>query len=356
MSLLLAFIPTPELVTADRWHQPWPAIVRPAIAPQHAVALMVSGIGAFVPVVATAAAPVQLYAPFADPYRRTASSVGPDLASAPIQQTATATPNGWFVAWDRPSRRGFAPSTWNGDNPFGMTLAETVWPSSWHQPMAAPTQVKGLPASLQSAAAFVYAPAAAVTVSIGWAAPLSEPVRANALTSAQRQASNDNPFGLTQPEIVTQSRWHLAWADPVRIKPLPAGAQQSLAFAQSPPFTETVSLDRWNQTWRDPVRVRRALANDGHVGVGVTVSQPVPVGWVAAFNDPARKVASTGLRQDASSFVALQIAAPVQVMAWHMAWADPSRGKPSLLTALQNSVSMSQSLVPVVRTRVTFIC
>src|ERR1043166_9022164 len=142
-SLTQPVAPGGETITEDKWHQGWTNPVRHKIAPQLAVALIVSGLAY--------------------------------VEAAPFPETVTE--SRWHQPWSEPVRvKARLPE---GEQQF---LSAQPWPAiaiGWYRPLEEPVRVKpGLRAQLQQVLA--WQPAPSPFVATGWVNPRPRPGPAEA--------------------------------------------------------------------------------------------------------------------------------------------------------------------------------
>lgn len=186
----------------------------------------------------------------------------------------------------------------------------------------------------------------------------------------------------TSQEIVTESRWHAAWSEPVRQKINPQLAIALIAsglsytpFIPPPPVIEA----QWHQAWSEPVRVRPFNTALQQVGVIAPIALPQPLvtasftavpyihrfayqvytapvsllgeaitedKWHQAWSEPIVK-AKPGLRTSAQQTLAFTPAAPfgetIYESKWHFAWSEPIvKAKAGLRTGSQQTLAFSE--------------
>lgn len=111
----------------------------------------------------------------------------------------------------------------------------------------------------------------------------------------------------TQPESVTEDRWHRPWSEPVRFK---ISGQLAIALMASGLFSfpqsagENITVDKWFASWREPVRFKGVFRGmpTGEQAAGFPSPQPfVSFGWFDKLNEPIVKQ-KAGLRTGSQSF------------------------------------------------------
>ena len=203
---------------------------------------------------------------------------------------------------------------------------EAVTESRWHQPWSEPVRLKpGLAATQQQTLAFYPNP----TVSFGWFGSLSDPsVLAKAgLRAALQQAAIIDPYALTQPEVVSESKWHQAWSEPVRLKPgLSAALQQTLGWNPVFAAPEVVTVDKWWEPWSDPTRQKWSPKT--YPIAGFLAPQPqVSFGWYGGLVDPAKPKKTISAAAQQSFLVDTD---PVVSFGWVYQLSEPVRFKRGL--------------------------
>ena len=88
------------------------------------------------------------------------------------------------------------------------------------------------------------------------------------------------------PETVTESRWHQAWSEPVRVKPgIPAPAQSFVAFQPNP-----IIQMNWFRSWNEPVRTKARLPESAQMFINLPVAPDLgdKMPWFQALSEPKR--------------------------------------------------------------------
>lgn len=151
------------------------------------------------------------------------------------------------------------------------------------------------------------------------------------LAGIAQTAIADIPHGgSAPPATVFEDSWHQPLSEPQRAKRgLAARHQQTFAFVQASPFTETVSEDRWHQPWSEPIRLNQRI----RIRPGAQqfyAFQPTPIidiGWHPPYTEPvrAKKRLTTGAQQ-AFAFVGFApFPETVTEDRWHQPWSEPIR-------------------------------
>ena len=246
----------------------------------------------------------------------------------------------WYGALSEPSVKAKRPPT-PTDIVYPLVVAETVTVDKWFGWLSDPVRLKpGLTARLQS----FFAADTEPTVSFGWAYGLSDPVRIKlGLGAHLQQALTIDPWLLTQPEAVLESKWHQGWPDFATRKTQPhPSQQQTLAFWPFPITGEVVTLDKWYQEFSQPVRVKLGLLASAQQFLAIDpfiLTQPERVSedkWHQPWSEPVRRA---GLKTNLQSSYAAPIfvTETVTVDKWFGWLSDPVRQKPGLGVALQQS-------------------
>jgi len=369
-------LPPPEVLTEDKWHQPWSTPVRVvARTPQYqdvAVPLFipVPASGPATGLIATIQSPT-VFVPYQFQYEGRTK-----VPSAPSEVITT---DKWIYPWSTPvrDRLGLRAS----QQPVSALVLDPSteitqgFESRWHYAWSEPVRSRQLAPAYQQTFAF-QPPSFEVVTTDKWFSPWREPVREKPGLKPHLQQAFIAPV-LDPNTQVTQgyeSRWHYAWSEPVRARPqlLPALQQayaapvspvsasgpatdlcapvistgiwapyqvqyQSLAYA---PFfvAETVTVDKWTYPWTEPVRTRQlatALQLEPAWGVftpAITIDQ---YGWRQPLSDPTRTSAflQSGFLQG------INTSAPETVTAdkWSYPWSEPVRERPGLKAYLQQA-------------------
>jgi hypothetical protein len=182
----------------------------------------------------------------------------------------------------------------------------------------------------------------------------------------------------TQPETVTESRWHQPWSEPVRQKIAPALAVALIASgAVFPPFplptpapaiigiqlaepmlrkpvirvhlfpteavgTETILLSEWFAPLSEPVRIKPQLRANLHPFQPYAETQQFPETvtesrWHQPWSDPVRRIGIPTGEQQAIAFVPL----PIVPVGFYQPWSEPVRQKPAILAANQQVLAFA---------------
>lgn len=166
-----------------------------------------------------------------------------------------------------------------------------------------------------------------------------------------------SPWALTQPETVTESRWHQSWSEPVRFKQAPRARTSLMASGGVVPLgvaVEVVTPDKWFSRLSEPKRFKQGLRADLQQTTtlnpfGMTQAESVSEDkWHQAWSEPVRiKPGLWVSLQRASAFGE----APVRVVVeseFHYPWSEPVRKKPLLHAALNQFLAHSPTLPPVI--------
>ena len=361
--------PLQPLVAAD-WQQAWEPQSKPRIAPVLAVALVASGL--FAAPVQPEAAPVSIgwHQALSEPVRApiipittweytsplvtiqaavggvaSAVSVGVTYEARVQYQGYTApvfvapeevTSDKWFNPLSEPQRDKLRLLAGAQPHLFLVQAApfeETVTESRWHQPWSEPLRPKpGLAATQQQTLAFYPNP----TVSFGWFGNLSDPsvLSKIGLRASLQQAATIDPYALTQPEAVLESKWHQPWSEPVRVKlGLLAALQQSLAWNTVFTAPEVITVDKWWEPWSDPTRPKWSPKT--YPSIGFLAPQPqVSFGWFESLSDPVR-IKNGAVAANQQFFTTSPN--PIVSFGWFGSLVDPAKPKASVRTAGQQT-------------------
>lgn len=246
---------------------------------------------------------------------------------------------------------------------ISQSRAEPVFPDQtvafntyWTPPLSEPIRVRSfLRAALQQ---FFTAPVVVPTAPLATSAISSQVIFKGRLIY---QSATIDPYALTQPESVTEDRWHQPWSEPVRQKRgLAARLQQPLAWNTEFTGAEVVTVDKWFPQLSTPVRVRRlptseypALTYQGPIEdrpIGAvptylegppsslrllqyqSVALPTPLvdyRWYQPLSEPVRSRRLPVAQQQvlAAPVVAAEV---VYEDKWHLAWSEPVRQRSGL--------------------------
>ena len=355
---------TPETVMESKWHQPWSEPVRFKILPALAVVLAASSGNWFNPLPLANADPSNIAAMWWTPWREPVRTL-PSLITAAQNaywgvnyvESSVLAPTAWFNPFTDPVRvparltTGAQRADWGVTNVDSSIIAPTAWyapwrdpvrvplrlttgaqkadwlveadpfpetatESRWHQPWSEPVRLKpDLGAARQVAHTGVYDIEIEVIGPTPWFAPWRDPVRVPLrLAPALNQFEPDNPWGMTQPESVTEDRWHQPWSEPKRFKPaLTYGAQKADFLVEAAPFPETVMESKWHQPWSEPKRYPKDLGAPRQAfyfgNTDDTADLLSPTAWFAPWRDPVRL--KPGLLVDDQTFVGFQVIEPL---------------------------------------------
>ena len=207
-------------------------------------------------------------------------------------------------------------------NPEPRLPDELGWRQALSEPIVKAKQ--GLAASNQQFLAFVDLEPR-LQDEFGWREPLSEPVRTNWFRPHQQQTlayvvpiANPLPtqFAVFFPdfapkkvfptsqhqvaafvegspfnEVVTESRWHQPWSEPVRTRRFNAALQSVYTAPTTVVFKEEVTEDRWHQPWSEPVRKKPTVAFQQYFAISEVVTPLIPAtvaDWVTRLTEPVR--------------------------------------------------------------------
>jgi hypothetical protein len=139
---------------------------------------------------------------------------------------------------------------------------------------------------------------------IPWYEALSEPVRIKPGQRAERQKDFfAEPFGLTQKEQVTESRWHQPYSDPVRRKGITVALIASGFIGPVVPPPTPIFPDSWLRPLSEPVRVKPDIGAPGKVRYPFIAVVP-HIGWYEPLNEPVRPKTLAAANQTFQFFVA----------------------------------------------------
>lgn len=198
-------------------------------------------------------------------------------------------------------------------------------------------------------AAFTYVPS-----------PFAEPPRNNTIAKKAAIAliasgAVIGPFALTQPETVTESRWHQGWSEPVRYKQAPKARISLMASGGVVPLgVEAITPDKWFNPYSEPGRFKQGLRASLQQATtlnpfGMTQAESVSEDkWHQAWSEPVR--IKPGLKVYLQKTTAFS-ETPVRVVVeseFHYPWSEPVRKKPLLHAALNQFLAHSPTLPPVI--------
>lgn len=155
------------------------------------------------------------------------------------------------------------------------------------------------------------------------------------------------------PEVVTESRWHQAWSEPVRFKRNPKAAAALAASGgvwAIPVVGETISPDKWFAQWSLPVRFKRGLRAPYHPYLAHIPRIPDPgtlTEWYARLTEPVRlKVGLRGTYHPAYTGPSRHLPTP-DVTAIMSALSDESLDLAEFAVYVYNSVAQGRARVSV---------
>lgn len=299
------FTPSAEVVTEDKWHQPWSEPTRRKVSAPDYFAW-----STFTP------APTVVeywYYPWSEPVRHPAHEVVSDAAGFAAIAHAAA-PDISYQPWSEPTR----PKVSVASQPsfaWGYFTPAVVVVNYWHAPWSGPVRVKqGLATHLQQFTTHFGVQEFFPVVISGGAVTATKALQYQALVE---------PVS-TQPETVTESRWHQPWSEPVRRKPATPSH-----FAWST-FTPAAVTDiRWFAPLSEPVRVKAALQPTLQSFFTVDADPVVSFGWSDGLSEPVRTRILPTAQQQALAWSAFTPAAVTDIR-WFVPLNEPVRLKPGL--------------------------
>lgn len=292
---------------------------------------------------------------FSEPTRRiarTALTVG--ALTAPVfVPTETVTIDKWYRPLSEPVR-------FKAKVPVQQVIAQVVlsdrqltdtFESRWHQPWSEPVRKKpGLLASLQKTTEIDPFPRPPESLTVGsWLSPFSAPVRhKSGLGAWLKQFSAIDPYSLTQPERISEDKWHQPWSEPTRRRGIWAASQQFIIQSFTPdPARDAIS---WYQQLKDPTLRRGLWPSYQQASIQGVVPDPFgfQIGWYEQFSDPTRRVWKPTFQT--AYFANPETPAPTAVfLEWYQNFTDPVRPKLGLRAELQH-VS-SGNIYPIIPTQ-----
>ena len=253
---------TPEVVTMDKWFQPFSRPVNDptALVPQ----------GQFVTDTDPVVASMDWFQKFSEPVRR---------KTLPLDQFVTdldpVVSFGWMAPLSEPARRKVAaPWTQYAIDPYALTQPETTTLDRYWHNFSRPTQRKP-----QAPVGFIAS--GQPDISFDWFEPLSEPVRRK-VPAAPSQFAYAPEF--TGNEVVTLDKWFQPFSVPVLRKGFAPWTQ----FAVDPKALtqpETTTVDRYWHNFSRPV-LRPVRPPVGFIAFGQT---DLAFDWFRPFPDPVRR-------------------------------------------------------------------
>ena len=352
-----------ETVTESRWHQPWSdpmGTIFGKVRAGAAIALAASGL--FAPVL------------------------------TPEQTPEQVTESRWHQEWTQPNGtifgkkyQGYAVVLASASGPFAPVLttgqfSETIVESEWHQPWSQPylTTTNRSRIALAASGAFQ----GAVNVDIidaskqpRWYQELATPSSVKTRvgtpylpTYLVASGAVVDPYALTQPEAVLESKWHQPWSEPVR-RLSDKYLQPSLQQAQVQGAVNVDTIDsskqpRWYKQWVDPYltktnQSRIALIASGFVIDPAALLSPETTGMESKWHQPWSEPASTRTSLNPQMRVALQSTTTIDPYAltqpetvtesrWHQPWSEPVRLQSALYLAVYEQSAAVTDLEPFV--------
>lgn len=206
--------------------------------------------------------------------------------------------------------------------------------SEWHQPWSIPKHTIASIAIAVSATVGQVAPVTPTTVLIEWYQSWSEPSRSRSgLKSDLQQFLAIDPYALTQPENVTEDRWHQPWSNPRVVKRAPYA--QTIAYV---PVTaaEVITEDKWHHPWTTPTRRIRRIQSSEVTPTVVPTPQTFPPASAVTTLRINRKV----LFQSVAAPVFTPPTENITPDKWLYRWSEPVRLKPGLKVSLQQFLAI----------------
>lgn len=325
----------PEQITESRWHQPYSErlFAKPGLPAQLQLAFAIDPYALTQPEIHSEA---KWHQPYSEPLRfkpGLAARLQRDFFAEPFGQTQpeSTSVDRYYIALSEPQR--FKPGLRASlqlafaIDPYALTQPETFSEAKFHQPWSERLLSKTLATAQQQTLAFVtVVEATPETVTVdkwfrelswrllpkaglsaacqpttyaaepepedldftAWLIQFSEPQRfKSGLRASLQQAFTTDPYSLTQPETVTEDRWHQPWSERLRRNTLPTSQQQVLAFVDW-----TIAADRptWFAALSEPKRFRAALLVADQP---CYQAEPEPeeldlTAWLAPFGEPKR--------------------------------------------------------------------
>jgi hypothetical protein len=299
-------LPPPEVLTEDKWHQPWSTPVR---------------VVARTPQYQDVAVPLFIPVPASGPATGLIATIQSPTVFVPYQ-----------FQYEGRTKVPFAPS-------------EVITTDKWIYPWSTPVRDRlGLRASQQPVSALVLDPSTEITQGFEsrWHYAWSEPVRSRQLAPAYQQTFAFQPPSF---EVVTTDKWFSPWREPVREKPgLKPHLQQAFIAPVLDPNTQVTQLleSRWHYAWSEPVRARPQLLPALQQAYAAPVS-PVSAPAPGPATDLCAPVISTGVwvpyqtQYQSLAYSPFFVAETITVDKWFASWREPVREKPGLRASLQQA-------------------
>lgn len=142
----------------------------------------------------------------------------------------------------------------------------------------------------------------------------------------------------TQPERVSEDKWHQPWSEPVRFK---RSKQAAIALAASGfvlvqfDFGEEILADKWFKSLSEPVRVKPNIGAARQPAFQTIDTRPiVSFGWYGNLHDPVRFRSFKTHLQRATTLDTEPFPAG-HIPSWYARLSEPVRVKPRLIEANQ---------------------
>lgn len=213
---------------------------------------------------------------------------------------------------------------------------EEIFPDKWWEPLSEPVRFK-------------IAPKLAVALIVASGAFWTPPPRATPLLSGFTQAASADviyrttliyqsvAFPLPVEDTAGEDKWHQPWSEPLRFRRLAVAQQESATDVFQ---VETIFEDKWHQPWSEPVRKKpslRTALQDTIADVPFNEDQGIEAKWHYPWSEPVRfRRFSVTQQQEVTDVIVTET---IFEDKWHFPWSEPVRRRPSLRTALQDTVA-----------------